>query len=77
MGSARGRERAGSRGMGGGTVREMSRGFVLPAHELQSQIVTGFGASLGSFDCMAGAIRVFQAGEGWDRILFLCVPSQY
>lgn len=50
---------------------------MLPAHELQSQIVMGFGASVGSFDCMAGAIRVFQAGEGQSRILFLCVPSRY
>lgn len=55
MGSARGHERAGSRGMGGGAVREMSRGFVLPAHELQSQIVTGFRCQFGEFRLHGGS----------------------
>lgn len=58
-------------------MREVSRGSVLPARELQRQIATGFGASLGSFDCTAGAIRGFQAGEGQGQILLLCVPSRY
>lgn len=75
MGGAGGLARTGSQ-----CVRKCSErrtGLLCGAiSELQSQIVVGCGAKLGSYDGTLGALRVFQAGEEQGQILSLCAPPQ-